>query len=268
MAEASSGHTAAASPARRSAHQRDGLVRIAVVIVLIGLVELLCRSGLIQPTTMIAPSAMAQHAWEILREGKFDKDIAISLANIGAATVLAVILGFICGLLLHALPGLRSAIEPLLASYYAVPTFIFYPVFIVLFGVGSAPIIAIAVLLAIVTMITATLNGLDRIPRALHKTARVLRLTPWQSAVRVKLPAALPYLFTGVKLVVAYAFIGVIASEFILSGSGIGYAIGYAYNNFENNDMYALMFLVLASVTLVNLLLNALDRRLQARLRR
>ena len=148
------------------------------------------------------------------------------------------------------------------------PTFIFYPVFIVVLGVGAAPIIAIAVLLAIVTMITATLNGLDRIPRALHKTARVLRLSPWQSAVRVKLPAALPHLFTGVKLVVAYAFIGVIASEFILSGSGIGYAIGYAYNNFENDDMYALMFLVLTTVTLVNMVLNTLDRRLQSRLHR
>ena len=46
----------------------------------------------------------------------------------------------------------------------------------------------------------------------------VLRLSPLQSALRIKLPAALPYLFTGVKLSVAYAFIGVIASEFILSG--------------------------------------------------
>ncbi|MFL9927284.1 ABC transporter permease subunit [Herbaspirillum lusitanum] len=261
---------AAASGAGRQAggHGIESLLRILVVVVLIGAIELLCRTGVITATTMIAPSAMARHAWEILQNGKFDKDIAISLGNIGAATLLAVVLGFIVGLAVHALPTLRTALEPLLASYYAVPTFIFYPVFIVLFGVGAAPIIAIAVLLAVVTMITATLNGLDRIPASLRKTALVLRLTPWQSAVRVKLPAALPYLFTGVKLVVAYAFIGVIASEFILSGSGVGYAIGYAYNNFENDDMYALMFLVLVTVTVVNILLNALDRRLQAKLRR
>ncbi len=246
----------------------EALLRIAVVIVFIGLIELICRLGIIDTTTMIAPSAMARHAYDILQTGKFDKDIVISIANIATSILLAVILGFFAGLMIHAFPTLRTALEPLLASYYAVPTFIFYPVFIVLFGVGAAPIIAIAVLLAIVTMITATLNGLDHIPRALHKTALVLRLSPWQSAMRVKLPAALPYLFTGVKLVVAYAFIGVIASEFILSGSGVGYAIGYAYNNFENNDMYALMFLVLMTVTIVNILLNALDRRLQSRLSR
>lgn len=253
---------------RRHSTGPESLLRLAVVVLLVGAIELLCRLGVIDRATMIAPSAMASHAWEVLHSGKFDHDIAISLSNIAAATVLASILGFVAGLAIHAVPPLRSAIEPLLASYYAVPTFIFYPVFIVLFGVGAAPIIAIAVLLAVVTMITATLTGLDRIPRALHKTARVLRLSPWQSAMRVMLPAALPYLFTGVKLVVAYAFIGVIASEFILSGSGVGYAIGYAYNNFENNDMYALMFLVLLTVTVVNIVLNALDRRLQAKLRR
>jgi NitT/TauT family transport system permease protein len=263
--------SAPAAPPRRSWGywlRHEGTLRVGVVIVLVGLVEVLCRTGIIQATTMIPPSAMARHAVELIQSGKFDRDIASSLLNILAATVLATLLGFALGLLVHALPPVRAALEPLLASYYAVPTFIFYPVFIVVLGVGAAPIIAIAVLLAIVTMITATLNGLDRIPRALHKTARVLRLTPWQSAMRVKLPAALPYLFTGVKLVVAYAFIGVIASEFILSGSGIGYAIGYAYNNFENDDMYALMFVVLTTVTVVNMALNALDRRLQSRLRR
>jgi len=96
----------------------------------------------------------------------------------------------------------------------------------------------------------------------------VMRLSRWRSAIYIKLPATLPYLFTGVKLSVAYAFIGVIASEFILSGSGIGYAIGYAYNNFQNDDMYSLMLFVLVLVTLVNVVLNRIDQRFQARRRR
>jgi len=159
-------------------------------------------------------------------------------------------------------------LEPYLASYYAVPTFIFYPVFIVLLGVGSAPIIAIAVLLAIVAMITATLNGLDRVPRVFDKTGRILHLSPLQLAVLVQLPAALPYLFTGARLAVAYSFIGVIASEFVLSADGIGYAIAYAYNNFDNRTMYGLMLLIIVVVIAVNTMLDVLDRRLQSRLRR
>jgi NitT/TauT family transport system permease protein len=255
-------------PARRPRLSRADRMRLAVVAVFIAAVELLCRTGVIPLSVMIAPSAMAAHCVEILRSGTFDRDIAISVGNIAAAAILSVLLGFAAGVLLHSAPRARAAVEPLLSAYYAVPTFVFYPVFIVILGVGAAPIIAIAVLLAVVSMVTATLNGLDRIPRSLHKTALVLRLSPLQSALRIKLPAALPYLFTGVKLSVAYAFIGVIASEFILSGEGLGYAIGYAYNNFQNRDMYALMFLVLVLVTAINMVLNTIDRRLQARRRR
>ncbi|WP_231585022.1 ABC transporter permease [Burkholderia sp. 9120] len=232
------------------------------------LVELLCRTGVISAAVLVPPSAMVTHGIDMLRGGKFDHDIVTSLLDIVAASVVSVLLGFVFGLVLHALPSVRRPLEPLLSAYYAVPTFIFYPVFIVLLGVGSLPIIAVAVMLAVVTMITATLNGLDRIPRALHEGAQVMRLSPWRSALHVKLPATLPYLFTGVKLSVAYAFIGVIASEFILSGSGIGYAIGYAYNNFQNDDMYSLMLFVLLLVTLVNFVLNRIDHRFQARRQR
>lgn len=246
----------------------ESWLRLAVVVGLVLAVELLCRSGIIPMSVMIAPSQMIAHMGEILVSGKFNADIRTSLINIAAASVIAVLLGFLAGLLIHSLPPLRSAIEPLLASYYAVPTFIFYPVFIVILGVGPLPIIAIGVLLAIVTMITATLSGLDRIPRVMRKSAHIFRIPRWRTALYIELPAALPYLFTGVKLSVAYAFIGVIASEFILSGTGIGYAIAYAYNNFESQDMYALMLLVLLLVTMMNMVLNAFDRRFQARRQR
>jgi NitT/TauT family transport system permease protein len=246
----------------------ESWLRLVVVAGLILVVELLCRTGVVAMDVMIAPSQMFTHMCDVLAAGKFSKDIHTTLMNIVAASLIAVLLGFLCGLVIHSWPSLRRAIEPLLASYYAVPTFIFYPVFIVMFGVGPAPIIVIGVLLAIVTMITSTLSGLDRIPGAMRKSARVFRLPRWRTAVFIELPAALPYLFTGVKLSVAYAFIGVIASEFILSGTGIGYAIAFAYNNFENRDMYALMLFVLILVTLINMVLNLIDRRFQARRQR
>jgi NitT/TauT family transport system permease protein len=112
------------------------------------------------------------------------------------------------------------------------------------------------------------LNGLDRVPRVFDKTGRILHLSPLQLAVLVQLPAALPYLFTGARLAVAYSFIGVIASEFVLSADGIGYAIAYAYNNFDNRTMYGLMLLIIVVVIAVNTTLDVLDRRLQSRLRR
>jgi len=234
----------------------------------VALLELLCRVQIIPLSVVIPPSEMAISLWQILRAGELDGDILETFGNILAASALAILSGFVLGVVIHRIHVLRLAVEPLLASYYAVPTFMFYPVFIILFGVGSLAIIAIAVLLAVVAMLTATLNGLDRIPPVLGRTARMFRMGPISTAWRVSLPAALPYLFTGVKLSVAYAFIGVIASEFILSGSGLGYSIAYAYNNFNNRTMYGLMLLTLLVVTIVNALLDRIDRRFQARSRR
>jgi NitT/TauT family transport system permease protein len=247
---------------------RDGWIRLLVIAAAVAVLETACRTGWIPMTVVIPPSAMATSLYDILASGTHTADILVSLRSVVAAAVIAIGLGFLVGAVIHAFPVVRGAVEPLLASYYAVPTFMFYPVFIILFGVGPAAIIAIAVLLAIVAMISATLTGLDRIPTVLGKTARIMRLGPVERALRISLPAATPYLFTGVKLSVAYAFIGVIASEFILSGAGMGYAIAYAYNNFNNREMYGLMLLIVLVVTVVNTALDTVDRRLQARLRR
>lgn len=246
----------------------EGRIRLGLIVGFIMLIETLCRLNVVPATVMIAPSEMAGALAAILVSGQFNSDIASSMGNVAAAAVISVVLGFVAGLVIHAWPALRGAVEPLLASYYAIPTFMFYPVFIIVFGVGNRAIIAIAVLLAVVAMITATLNGLDRIPQVLRKTARMYRMSRPNRALLIDLPAAAPYLFTGVKLSVAYAFIGVIASEFILSGSGLGYAIAYAYNNFQNREMYALMLLILVMVTVVNGALDAVDKRLQAGQRR
>jgi NitT/TauT family transport system permease protein len=242
----------------------EAVLRFGVVALLVAAIEILCRLHIIPVDVMIAPSQMAEELMKILVSGEYSADIISSIANVLISTLLSVTLGFVAGLIIYSAQSLRAALEPLLASYYAVPTFIFYPVFISLFGVGSGAIIAIAVLLAIVSMITATLNGLDRIPRVLRKTGRIYRMSRIKTALMIELPSAAPSLFTGVKLSVAYSFIGVIASEFILSGSGIGYAIAYAYNNFENRHMYALMLLIILMVTGVNTLLNGIDRRLQS----
>ena len=58
----------------------------------------------------------------------------------------------------------------------------------------------------------------------------------------------MPYIFTGMKLAVAYSLIGVIGAELIMSRTGMGYEIGFAYNNFDNATMYPLILLVLAVV--------------------
>ena len=80
------------------------------------------------------------------------------------------------------------------------------------------------------------------------------------TALRMTLPSAAPYILTGIKLAVAYAFIGVIGSEFIMSRGGIGYEIGFAYTNFDNATMYPLIVLILVASIAINAATVAVGR--------
>ncbi|MBX9812892.1 MAG: ABC transporter permease [Burkholderiales bacterium] len=240
-------------------------VRLAVVAGALAALEAACRSGLISPHTLVPPSVMLATAAKLLQSGEITADLLRTLRNVLAAFVTAVAGGFFIGVVLHAAPPLRRVAYPFLASYYAIPVFALYPALIVVFGMGDLPIIVIGFLFAVVAMIINTLDGLDRIPRVLLKTARVMRMGPVATALRIKLPSAAPHLFTGTKLAVAYSFIGVIAAEFILSGAGLGYAISYAYNNFNTARMYALMLLVITLVIAVNLAFYTWEQRLLRR---
>lgn len=240
-------------------------IRAIVVVVALAAVELLCRTGIIKPAVMIPPTEMAVELVRLLAAGRLTDDIRQTLTAVAMALVLSVAAGFAAGVALHAMPRLRRAIDPLLATYYAVPFFVFYPVLIALFGLSQWPVIVIAFLFAVVAMVINTLNGLDRIPRVLGKVARVHHMGPLETALRLKLPAAAPHLFTGIKLAVAYSFIGVIACEFIMAASGVGYAVAYAYNNFDNRTMYALMLFVITVVTVINMLLYTWEQRIMRR---
>lgn len=239
--------------------------RVAVIAGCILALEIACRTGLINPLTLIPPSAMADAMLHILLSGEISGDITHTFLTVAIAFVAAVLVGFSVGAMVHGLPRVRRAIDPLLASYYAIPIFVFYPLLVAVFGLNALPLIAIGFLAAVPAMLIATLLGLDRVPRVLRKVARVHRLGPLPTVLRVVLPAALPNLFGGIKLALAYSFIGVIAGEFILSSGGLGYGIAYAYESFDNRAMYGRMLFVLLVAVITNGALYAWETRLNRR---
>lgn len=239
--------------------------RIGIVAGLIVLLELACRLKLINPLTLIPPSAMAIAMVQMIVSGEMIGDIVHTFTAVIAAATLSIVVGFVSGVAIHAVPRVRRAIAPLLASYYAVPVFVFYPLLVAIFGLTMLPLIAIAFVAAVPAMMIATLTGLDRVPRVLRKVARVHRMGAVRTAFLMILPATLPSLCNGIKLCIAYAFIGVIAGEFILSSGGLGYGIAYAYESFENRPMYGRMLFVLLTATIVNGLLHMWEVRMNRR---
>jgi NitT/TauT family transport system permease protein len=237
---------------------------LALVVPLTAL-EVLCRSHIIPPLTLPAPSLIAAGLWGILEHGTYNAAILKTLTNVALAILLAVTIGTAAGAALHRARALRALLEPLFSTYYAIPNYAFYPLFIVVFGLGDAPQVTIGFMLAVVSMIVSTLAGLDSVPPILGKTARVFQMGPVATVRSVTLPYAAPYLFTGMKLTVAYAFIGVIGAEFIMSNTGLGYEIRFAYDNLDNNVMYPLILLILLIAIAVNISLDHWERVLRAR---
>jgi NitT/TauT family transport system permease protein len=241
------------------------LYRTLAVVIPVLLLELACRIGWIGALTMPPPSKMATGLWAILKAGQMNGAILKTLTNVILAFAASAVVGIALGALIHRAAPVRKLLEPLFSTYYAIPIYAFYPLFIVVFGLNDAPQVLIGFMLAVVAVIVATLNGLDSVPAVLTKTARVFGLGPARTALQVTLPYAAPHLFTGVKLAAAYSFIGVIGAEFIMSQSGLGYEIRYAFDNLDNGVMYPLILLILVVAVGVNMTLDAWDRRLRAR---
>src|SRR5689334_5088979 len=177
-----------------------GRVRFALALGLVLLLEALSRFGMIDRFAMIPPSEMLWDLGKILAGGAMWPAIAKTLTNVGIACVSAIVVGVILGTLIHRWRALRETLDPLFAAYYAIPVYAFYPLFIVIFGLGDMPQVLIGFMLGLVAVVVNTLNGLDRVPRALMKTARIHRLGPLATALQISLPYAAPYIFTGVKL--------------------------------------------------------------------
>lgn len=244
---------------------RAGHIRVGIVIAFVLLVEALCRFGAVRPTQLVPPSVMAEELWALMGTTDFWAQLGTSARSIVIAFVAAMLAGCSIAVILHSLPRVRSALEPLIASYYALPFFVLYPLLIVLFGMNDTPIIVIGFLYAVMAVIVGTMSGLDRLPNVLRRTGRIHRLTRFQQAVHIQIPAAAPHIFTGAKLAMGYSITGVLGSEFILANSGYGYAISFAYNNFEDRKMYALLLFLIVAITLLTILLYRAQKSVQHR---
>lgn len=246
-------------------YNRASVIRLLIVLISIGALEVASRLAWINPISFIPPSRMFKSAYEILVSGSFTRDILMTLLTAGAALILSVFFGFIFGLILSRFHRFRRVVDPLLLSYYAIPIFVVYPMLIVLFGLNRIPLIILGFLFSIVAMAVNTLNGVERVPTALLKTAKSLRMSTFDQIRLIKFPSSIPFLFTGIKLSIVYSFIAVIAGEFLLAGEGFGFQIAFAYNNFDNQTMYGLMILLVSFVGSLNLILLYLEKRIYQR---
>jgi ABC-type nitrate/sulfonate/bicarbonate transport system permease component len=164
--------------------------------------------------------------------------IGISLWRVLMGFALGTLVGTVIGFLIFASRELRPGIEFVLALLLPLPPFTLIAVFIIWFGLGETPKIALIFFGVFGRMAIYAAAAFRSLPDSLHDAARALGASPWQILLRVRIPAALPDLFVGLRILLALAWTSVMGAELIAAGEGIGWMIWTAARNLQTEVIF------------------------------
>ena len=226
-------------------------------------VEVLARAGMVDPLTVIPTTEMLRgFVRQLVNPSFLSRHLLPTIAAVAASFVFAAVVGVALGILMWRSRLVEAVLDPYVTTYYAIPVFALYPLFLVLFGAGLAPIVVVGVLSSFVIIAVQTAAGLRNTPSVYFKVARSFRVTARDVVRHVAIPAALPALFAGLRLGLTYCIIMVVATQFILATRGLGWVIADAYERFDLPTMYGGVIMV-ATVSLgIISLLRSVERRI------
>ncbi|KRE07208.1 hypothetical protein ASE61_22845 [Bosea sp. Root670] len=168
--------------------------------------------------------------------------------------LLAVLLGVAIAVLITYSDMAREALYPNLIFFQLIPKIALAPLFIIWLGVGSQSRIAFSIFIAFFPMVIATTAGFLSVDRGILRLCRSLTATEWQIFTSVRFPTALPHIFSGMKIAITLAIIGVIIGEFITAQAGLGYLIIFATARADTEvSMAAIVVLCICGLLLYGL---------------
>ncbi len=199
---------------------------------------------------------------KLMRTDIFWIHLRDTLEAFGVALAIAVVLGLLIGfaLGLHRLSG--DAMEPMLVALYSIPKITLYPIILLFFGLGLSAKIAFGAIHGIIPVALFTLNAVRSIRPILIKTGRVFRLSQPMMVREVLFPAAVPEIFTGIRVGFSLTLIGTVLGEMFAAQHGLGYLLMNAISLYNVDLIMAVTFLLVVFAASVNTALLAIDRRL------
>jgi NitT/TauT family transport system permease protein len=163
--------------------------------------------------------------------------------------LLAVLVGVPIAVLIVYSPFLRRVIFPFLLILQSVPKVAIAPLLLIWVGYGLQSNIIVAAIVAFFPIVINTATGLEAVSPELIELGRVLDTSKLKIFWKLRLPWALPYLFSGMKVAMTLAVIGAVVGEFIGADKGLGYLILTASSNMNT----ALVFAVVAVLSLLGI---------------
>ncbi|QIB34245.1 ABC transporter permease [Ancylobacter pratisalsi] len=235
-----------------------------VVTPLVYLVALLAWEGLVRafavPTWLLpAPSQIAAASVEWAPELAVNALVTLRETVFGFLLALALSLP-LAGLIAFN-PIARRIVYPILLGLQSIPKVALAPLVTLWFGFSEWPKIVIVVLVCFFPILVNVVAGFDAVPRAMLDLMRSLGASQHMILRRLRIPAALPALFTGCKVAITFAVIGAVIGEFVSAQSGLGYLILITTSQSQTPVAFAaLLVLTVMSVALFYVL-EYLERR-------
>ncbi|MGH3279344.1 MAG: ABC transporter permease [Trebonia sp.] len=193
------------------------------------------------------PGTLASATWVTTEEVLLGFALSVVVAVALAAT-------------LHSSRILRNAFYPLLIGSQAVPIVVIAPVLTIAFGFTITPKLVVVALVCFFPIVVNAVDGLASVDPELLRVMRTLDGGSWAAFRRVEVPAALPSLFTGLRVAATYAPIGAVFGEFAGSQNGLGYLMLQATPQLETSLVFAAIFILTAEAIALFVAVTMLER--------
>jgi NitT/TauT family transport system permease protein len=237
-------------------------VRGALGIALLAMVwEVAPRSGAVDPHFVSPLSEVLASLADLARSGELWKHLSASLVRSGVGFSLAVVTAIPLGAAIAWYSPARELLTPVLEVFRNTAALALLPVFVLVLGIGETSKIAIVLFACFFPILLSTVSGVATVDPQLLRSARVLGLSPVTTFRKIVFPAAVPTIFTGIRISGAAAILVLIAAEMIGATAGLGFLINYSQYNFLIPQMYAAILATSVVGLAVNYGLVALERR-------
>jgi NitT/TauT family transport system permease protein len=226
-----------AAAARRARRRRQTLL-IRLVSLVLALATWQAVGSRIDPILFTTPSAVAAAAVGMVASGELMTYLWPSLVVLATGLALASVLGIGVGLLLARFWVLDVALDIYITFLYAIPTVALVPVIVLWTGFEAKAKIAILVLFAFFPLVINTYQGVKGVDPRLLEVGRAFRCSERQLWRHVVLPAALPFIVTGLRLAIGRGLIGMVLADLYTAISGIGYLIVRTASTYRVDRMF------------------------------
>ncbi|MGK8523612.1 ABC transporter permease [Nocardia asteroides] len=265
------------APARRAATVPPAVTRAAravsrfawrvfkptVVIALFLLLwQLAPTLGLVDEVFLPPFSVVAQAFTDLVASGEMWTHLSASLNRSLVGYTLALAAGIPVGIAIAWYKPVADFLNPILELFRNTAALALLPVFLLILGIGETSKVAIVVYASFFPILLNTITGVRTVDPLLVKSAVSLGFSPLRLFQKVILPAALPSIFTGLRMAAASSILVLLAAEMFGARAGLGYLITAAQQNFAIPNMYAGILAISLLGLGVNGLLVTLERRL------